>query len=91
MVDSLGSAGFGDGEGIGPGKLSPGKEREGPSRPRPWQAVAVAETAGYVGSVEGSSREGHGRDTDPSRESDLVTEMPGTSLFVPSSSDVTNT
>src|SRR4051794_3161946 len=38
-----------------------------PSRPRPWQAVAVAETAGDVRSVgivhasaTGSSREGHG-------------------------------
>src|SRR5271156_2462993 len=65
-------------------KLAPG-EREGPSRPRPWQAVAVAGTAGTVGSVEGSSLEGHGRVTDPSPKSDLVTQMPGTSPFLPSS------
>ena len=38
--------------------------RERPSRPRPWQAVAVAETAGIVGGDEGSgpgSDAGHRR------------------------------
>src|SRR5271156_4550639 len=84
-------------EGTGPRKAVARKDgasqagariREGPSRPRPGQAVAVAGAAGYVGSAEGSSREGHGRDTDPSPKSDVVTEMPGTSLFPPSSSDV---
>src|ERR1700685_2975145 len=62
------------------------RERQGPSRPRPWLAVAVDETAGSVGSDEGSSRPGHGSATDPSPKSDLVTEMPGTPHFLASSS-----
>src|ERR1700743_3986743 len=62
------------------------REREGPSRPRPWQAVAVAETAGYVGSVEGSSREGHGRVTDPSPMSHGVTKNVRSPHFRASSS-----
>jgi hypothetical protein len=39
------------------------------------------------GVAEGSPECG-GSATDPSRKSDLVTEMPGTSSFLPSSSDV---
>ena len=45
-----------------PLKLAPGG-RDGPSRPRPWQAVAVAETAGSRGAggpVERPSRGSHG-------------------------------
>gem|GEM_PF-5171708 len=45
--------------------------RDGPSRPRPWRAVAVAGTAGSVGRVEGigagGSRIAHGSPTDASR------------------------
>ena len=40
------------GKGRGALKLAPGRKgrgRDGPSRPRPWQAVAVAETAGLRG------------------------------------------
>src|SRR6185437_3946735 len=33
----------------GRAELAPGAERDGPSRPRPGQAVAVAETAGGAG------------------------------------------
>ncbi len=45
-------------KGSWPRELAPGQGTR-PSRPRPWQAVAVAETAGDVGGVEGSSRAGH--------------------------------
>src|SRR5215470_10839335 len=71
-------------EGMGPGEAG-AREREGPSRPRPWQAVAVAETAGIVGSggpgttvrrirdgrVTGSMAGRHGTVTEPGpREED---------------------
>ena len=68
-------------EGRGTLELARGKDeapqavargRDGPSRPRPWQAVAVAETAGSRGSggTRGASvtrepRIPHRRDTDP--------------------------
>jgi len=57
---------------MGTRKLAPGRDgasqagalgRDGPSRPRPWQAVAVAETAGSRGAggpVERPSRGSHG-------------------------------
>jgi hypothetical protein len=48
------------------GKLAPEKGTR-PSRPRPWQAVAVAETAGGAGSggrVAGAPWECHGSVTD---------------------------
>jgi len=59
-------------EGTGTRKPAPGRDgspqagariRDGPSRPRPWQAVAVAETAGSRGAggpVERPSRGSHG-------------------------------
>jgi predicted acylesterase/phospholipase RssA len=45
----------------GAGKLAPEAERDGPSRPRPGQAVAVAETAGGAGRGHGSGRVPTGR------------------------------
>src|SRR5271156_2380877 len=60
--------------GKGPGRLGrgPGRLWPWPGRPGLW----------------GVWRDPRGRDTDPSRKYDLVTEMPGTSPFLPSSSDV---
>src|ERR1700753_4219678 len=92
MVDSTlsGPGGFGrPGKGRAVSSWRPGKGR--PSRPRLGQAVAVAETAeGSRGGRSGTRawRISDGGVTDESLRSDLVTEMPRTSLFLASSSDV---
>jgi hypothetical protein len=60
-----------------------------PSRPRPWQAVAVADTAGLRwvrhrhGCVTGVRRAWDGRVTEASRLSWGVTETSGTPRFLP--------
>src|SRR6202000_1718767 len=51
------------GKGRGRLKLAPGAKGRWPSRPRPWQAVAVAETAGDVrsgGRARGGRARAHG-------------------------------
>ena len=58
--------------------------RDRPSRPRPGQAVAVAETAlgcWSGGSVAGVARERDGIGTEGSREWDVVTKSVRTPLF----------
>src|SRR3954471_1196695 len=59
MVDSTSWAGR-PGGGKGTGKGRGGVSARGPSRPRPWLAVAVAETAGDVRSGGDRPRERHG-------------------------------
>src|SRR5271156_2943816 len=87
MGDSTSS---GSGKGRGPGSRRPGKGRAVSSTAR---AGCGRGRDGRVcgergGILAGGSRGSDERDTDPSRKSDLVTEMPGTSPFLPSSSDV---
>jgi len=71
MVVSTDRAGAGAAPGAGKGT----DKGRWPSRPRPWLAVAVAETAGVRGVVVSLAevrRVRHGRDTPPWQDPHLV-------------------